>query len=138
MSEIHVSPVADVLLQTPLLRGPGAEPLQRQLLQRLRAAIWAGRLPAGCRLPGSRALAMDLAVSRNSVTAVYEQLGAEGYIEPSRQGTRVAALGRGNAPAQAGQAAGQALRCRHRAWSGGPWGRWPNGWPGCGPGRAPR
>ena len=106
MSELHVSPVADVLLQTPLLRGPGAEPLQRQLLQRLRAAIWAGRLPAGCRLPGSRALAVDLAVSRNSVTAVYEQLGAEGYIEPSRQGTRVAALGRGNVPAQAGQAAG--------------------------------
>ncbi len=101
MSEHHVSPVADVLLQTPLLRGPGAEPLQRQLLQRLRSAIWAGRLPAGCRLPGSRALAVDLAVSRNSVTAVYEQLGAEGYIEPSRQGTRVAALGRGNAPASA-------------------------------------
>eukprot|EP01034_Spumella_vulgaris_P043422 gene43422-53926_t len=76
MSELHVSPVADVLLQTPLLRGLGAEPLQRQLLQRLRSAIWAGRLPAGCRLPGSRALAVDLAVSRNSVTAVYEQLGA--------------------------------------------------------------
>ena len=106
MSELHVSPVADVLLQTPLLRGPGAEPLQRQLLQLLRSAIWAGRLPAGCRLPGSHALAVDLAVSRNSVTAVYEQLGAEGYIEPSRQGTRVAALGRAGGDA-AGTASGR-------------------------------
>ncbi|MFJ8443018.1 aminotransferase class I/II-fold pyridoxal phosphate-dependent enzyme [Kitasatospora griseola] len=53
-----------------------------------------GRLPAGSRLPGSRALAESVGVSRNTVTHVYEVLSTEGYIEPNRQGTRVAALAR--------------------------------------------
>jgi GntR family transcriptional regulator / MocR family aminotransferase len=58
----------------------------------LRDAIRAGRLPAGEKLPSTRALAKDLGVARGTVLAAYEQLAAEGYLT-SRQGapTRVAA-----------------------------------------------
>ncbi|MBN9117206.1 MAG: GntR family transcriptional regulator, partial [Pandoraea sp.] len=51
-----------------------------------------GRLPAGARLPASRTLAEDLAISRNTVSIVYDQLAAEGFIVPHRLGTRVAQL----------------------------------------------
>ncbi|GIM96389.1 PLP-dependent aminotransferase family protein [Paractinoplanes toevensis] len=46
----------------------------------LRAAIVDGRLPAGHRLPPTRALATDLGVSRGSAAAAYERLTAEGYL----------------------------------------------------------
>jgi GntR family transcriptional regulator/MocR family aminotransferase len=44
----------------------GAGPLQRQVEDQLRAAIRAGRLVEGERLPASRVLAADLGVSRGS------------------------------------------------------------------------
>jgi len=80
------------LLSSPLARGPGALPRQRQLIQRLKQAILAGRLPAGGRLPSSRALSEELEISRNTVLIAYEQLTAEGYVIADRQGTRVAPL----------------------------------------------
>jgi GntR family transcriptional regulator / MocR family aminotransferase len=46
----------------------------------LRAAIVDGRLPAGHRLPPTRALATDLGVARGSVATAYERLAAEGYL----------------------------------------------------------
>ncbi len=92
-------PVLDLLLETPLARDRAGVSLQRQLYQRIRSAILDGRLPSGCRLPGSRTLATELGISRNSVTAVYELLSAEGYIALSRQGTRVSTLDRPVAPA---------------------------------------
>jgi GntR family transcriptional regulator/MocR family aminotransferase len=55
--------------------------LQRQLYEELRAAILAGRLAPGARLPASRVLAGDLAVSRNTVAGAFDQLLAEGYVE---------------------------------------------------------
>ncbi|MBI5879933.1 MAG: PLP-dependent aminotransferase family protein [Chloroflexi bacterium] len=55
-------------------------PLYRQLYDQLRGAILAGRLRAGVRLPPSRALAAELAVSRNTVVNAFDQLAAEGYI----------------------------------------------------------
>jgi GntR family transcriptional regulator / MocR family aminotransferase len=42
-----------------------------------------GVLRAGSKLPSTRALASEHAVSRTTVLAVYEQLAAEGYIETS-------------------------------------------------------
>lgn len=80
------------LLEAPLSRDASAEPLQRQLHRRLRLAIMDGRLLPGSRLPGSRNLAEVLGISRNTVTAAYEQLAAEGFLQPDRQGTTVAAL----------------------------------------------
>jgi GntR family transcriptional regulator/MocR family aminotransferase len=67
-------------------------PLQRQLYDELRAAILAGRLAPGDRLPATRALAGDLGVSRNTVTGAFDQLLAEGYLEGKvGSGTYVAA-----------------------------------------------
>ncbi len=79
-------------LDAPLSRGRGAAPLQRQLHQRLRRAIRDGTLAPGCRLPGSRALAEALGISRNTVIAVYEHLAAEGCVHPGRRGTTVTSL----------------------------------------------
>ena len=58
-----------------------ATPLHRQLYDEIRAAVLGGRLSAGARLPSTRALASDLAVSRNTVAGAFDQLLAEGYIE---------------------------------------------------------
>lgn len=88
------SPANTALLSSPLTRGPGAPPRQRQLIQRLKQAILTGQLPAGGKLPSSRALSEDLGISRNTVLIAYEQLTAEGYVIADRQGTRVAALSR--------------------------------------------
>jgi GntR family transcriptional regulator / MocR family aminotransferase len=69
-----------VLLDLPL--DPALHmPLHRQLYDGLRAAILAGRLAAGARLPATRVLAAELGVSRNTVLDAYAQLLAEGYVE---------------------------------------------------------
>ncbi|WP_338028268.1 PLP-dependent aminotransferase family protein [Actinomadura graeca] len=57
------------------------EPMNAQLVAQLRAAMREGRLASGERLPGSRALAGLLGVSRTVVTEAYEQLYAEGWLE---------------------------------------------------------
>ena len=56
-------------------------PLHRQLYDQVREIILSGRLAPGARLPSSRALTRDLAVSRNTVVTAFEQLLSEGYIE---------------------------------------------------------
>ena len=60
--------------------------LYRQLYGQLRGAILDGRLPAGSRVPSSRAMATQLGVARNTVLAAVEQLAAEGFLE-ARQGS---------------------------------------------------
>jgi len=65
--------------------------LQRQVYDGLRTAILTGRLRPGLRLPSTRSLAEDLAVSRNTVAAAFGQLVAEGYAEARvGAGTKVA------------------------------------------------
>ena len=56
-------------------------PVYRQVYRRLRAAIVGGALPQGARLPSTRQLAAELALSRNTVEVAFEQLRAEGFIE---------------------------------------------------------
>ena len=66
-------------------------PLYRRVYDALRAKILSGELPAGTTLPGTRTLARDLGVSRIVALAAFEQLTAEGYIEPAvGSGSRVA------------------------------------------------
>jgi GntR family transcriptional regulator/MocR family aminotransferase len=66
-------------------------PLSGQIQDQLRQAIRHGRLTAGERLPSTRRLSEQLAVSRGTVVDVYEQLLAEGYVESAiGSGTRVA------------------------------------------------
>lgn len=55
------------------------ESLRRQL----REAIVGGRLAAGANLPSSRALAGQLGLARNTVTAAFDLLMAEGYVSIS-------------------------------------------------------
>ncbi|MBE9606368.1 PLP-dependent aminotransferase family protein [Acetobacteraceae bacterium H6797] len=55
--------------------------IYRQLYLALRGLMLDGTLPAGSRLPPSRALAAKLGIARSSVVGVYEQLLAEGYVE---------------------------------------------------------
>jgi GntR family transcriptional regulator / MocR family aminotransferase len=71
----------------------GSGPLYQQVYRALREAILSGRLRAGDRLPVSRLLARDLAVSRNIVLIAYEQLISEGYaVGRVGAGTFVAAM----------------------------------------------
>src|ERR1700736_1497515 len=58
-----------------------ATPMYRQLSEWFRRAILDHRLKPGQRLPSTRQLAKELAVSRIPVLAAYEQLLAEGYLE---------------------------------------------------------
>ncbi len=55
-------------------------PLHRQVYEALRRAILDGQLTSGERLPASRVLAHDLAMSRNTVVAAINQLSVEGYL----------------------------------------------------------
>jgi GntR family transcriptional regulator/MocR family aminotransferase len=66
-------------------------PLGQQVQEALRAAIRAGRLRSGERLPSTRQLADQLSLSRGLVVSAYEQLLAEGYVVSAvGSGTRVA------------------------------------------------
>ena len=62
-------------------------PLYQQIYEGLRQAIISGRLPRGQRLPSTRALAAELAVSRFPVITAFELLLEEGYVE-GRAGVR--------------------------------------------------
>ncbi|MFF0519552.1 PLP-dependent aminotransferase family protein [Actinomadura nitritigenes] len=87
-------------LHLPLDRGAGR--LAAQIAAGFRAAVRAGRLTAGTRLPSSRDLARDLEVSRGVVVAAYEQLTAEGFLIARRgDGTRIAPLARPDDPVPA-------------------------------------
>ena len=72
--------------------------------------ILAGTLPAGARLPPTRALAEELGVARQTVVLAYERLASEGYVRArTGSGTYVApdlpdaAPGPGRAAADRGQ-----------------------------------
>ena len=83
------SPGAEVLLE---LRPGDGGPLRTRVEEGLRDAVRHGRLPAGARLPSSRALAGDLGVSRRLVVDAYAQLLAEGWlVTRAGSGTFVAA-----------------------------------------------
>lgn len=83
------------------------------LEEALREAIRTGRLSAQTRLPSTRALAADLGLARGTVTDVYDQLAAEGWLVARQgSGTRVASVPtaaetvpRPDAPAEPGSGA---------------------------------
>jgi GntR family transcriptional regulator / MocR family aminotransferase len=56
-------------------------PLHRQVYAGLRDAILSGALTLGQQVPSSRALAIELGISRFPVLDAYAQLSAEGYFE---------------------------------------------------------
>jgi GntR family transcriptional regulator / MocR family aminotransferase len=70
--------------------------VKQRICEAIKGQIAAGLLGPGARLPSTRSLAAEWGVSRTTVTAAYEQLIAEGYLE-TRQGAR-ARVARGLSP----------------------------------------
>lgn len=116
----------------PHIRLDGSRDLTSQIYLSLREAIVHGRLRAGVPVPASRELARELDVSRGTVTAAYDRLTAEGFLEGRRgAGTFVSAAG-ASADAPAGRRRSTAMprrgsRHAHRGavmpspvWRGGP------------------
>jgi len=94
----------------PSSRHPGATGAGRRIYGLLRTQIANGTLPLGARAPSTRALAAELGVSRTTVTAVYEQLAAEGFLATAAgRAARVAST------LEAG--ASDAVRHGHRAFA---------------------
>jgi DNA-binding transcriptional regulator YhcF (GntR family) len=74
------------------IRRDASMPLSLQVARQLRAAIEAGHVSAGTRLPSTRSLARMLGVSRNTALAAYEELTAQGFVRSRRgAGTYVSA-----------------------------------------------
>lgn len=81
--------LTDLLAQE--LSRTSEEPLQRQIYRVVRRAVLDHTLAAGQKLPSSRALAQDLAISRITVSLAYDRLIAENYLNASSgSGTFVA------------------------------------------------
>jgi DNA-binding transcriptional MocR family regulator len=64
----------------------GSGPLYRQLADAFKAAVVSGDLLPGTKLPAERPLAEQLAVSRSTLLAAFEELKREGWLE-SRRGS---------------------------------------------------
>ncbi|WP_116995871.1 PLP-dependent aminotransferase family protein [Desertimonas flava] len=80
-------------MRIPLDRS-GVVPLWRQIERFIRAEIESGALPAGTRIPSSRALATALRVSRITVDNAYLSLATDGLVVASPgRGTFVASIG---------------------------------------------
>ena len=74
-----------------VLTRSSATSLHRQIYEAWRTGILSGRFRAGDRVPSTRALSATYAVARITVSAAYDQLLAEGYLETRRgAGTFVA------------------------------------------------
>jgi len=67
-------------LQSPTAGRADTTSVGRRLYEQLRRQMSDGTLCAGSQVPSTRALAAEFGVSRTTVTAVYEQLAAEGFI----------------------------------------------------------
>lgn len=71
--------------------GPADGYLNQRIYRQLREQISRGNWPPGTRLPGSRILAADLGVSRNTALLAIEQLVADGFADTrARAGVFVA------------------------------------------------
>ncbi|MCI8645447.1 MAG: PLP-dependent aminotransferase family protein [Firmicutes bacterium] len=57
-------------------------PLYEQIYSAIIAEILSGALAAGDPLPATRRLSRELSIGRNTVDKAYQQLAAEGYIQP--------------------------------------------------------
>lgn len=62
-------------------RGAGQLGLSRSLYDEIRARIADGTFASGAALPSTRALAAERGLSRTTVSAVYDQLAADGFID---------------------------------------------------------
>jgi GntR family transcriptional regulator/MocR family aminotransferase len=89
------NPAADLVATWPAAPGSGKAGWLRA---RLVDAIHDGSLPAHTRLPGARALAAAVGVSRGTVDTVYAQLADEGFLHQAPRRRSVVAERSGGAP----------------------------------------
>jgi GntR family transcriptional regulator / MocR family aminotransferase len=75
--EFSMSTWFDLPIDVP---AAGSNDLVREVHRQVRSAILDGRLPPNSRLPSTRDFAKRLAISRNSMLAVYDLLLGEGYL----------------------------------------------------------
>ncbi len=88
MTVVSIHKTADLLVRVDRRAGSA---LQQQIYSEIRRAVLDGVVAPGARLPSSRSLADDLAVSRTTTLLAFEQLMAEGYLVGRRgSGTFVA------------------------------------------------
>ncbi|MBY2919354.1 PLP-dependent aminotransferase family protein [Rhizobium leguminosarum] len=80
-----------------LVKGSRKSGATRRIYLSLRDQILSGVYDTGEKLPSSRALADELGVSRTTVTAAYDQLISEGYIQV-RQGAKPTVASEGRHP----------------------------------------
>ena len=78
--------VAEAIAPIIAVDRKAAHPLHKQIYDGFRLEIVRGNLRPGQRVPSSRTLAIELAISRIPVLNAYAQLLAEGYFE-SRKGS---------------------------------------------------
>lgn len=78
------------ILKRPVLTSD--QPVHEQVAAHLRGLIASGAIAKGARMPAQRSLAKDLRVSRNTVTAAYDRLCAEGLLE-TRKGAGTYVVG---------------------------------------------
>ncbi|MDM7255589.1 MAG: PLP-dependent aminotransferase family protein [Paracoccus sp. (in: a-proteobacteria)] len=85
MSQRHFAaneiPDAKIASESIYLQGDPSQTLQARLSAGVVRAILESRAAPGTRLPSTRALATQLGISRMTVTLVYQELDAQGYIE---------------------------------------------------------
>src|SRR3954468_16099143 len=97
------------------LQGDSEQPIFIRLARAISDDVRRGRLKPGDALPGSRSLARDLGVHRNTVLAAYAELAAEGWVTtaaaagtfvspalPDVEPKRVAGVARGEQPTRLG------------------------------------
>lgn len=82
MSTFDPNLISELIL--PSLRSDPQVSLQKRIYKAFQQAILSGALGAGHRLPATRQLALELGVSRITVTLAYDKLSAEGYIISER------------------------------------------------------
>ena len=78
--ECFMKSPAGLLLSAIELDRASAIPLYRQLYLQIRKQILGGRIQGGVRLPSTRTLSKELALSRITILNAFDQLIAEGFL----------------------------------------------------------
>lgn len=73
------------MMITISLNPDSKEPMYQQIYEYIKKEILSGRLSHPDKLPSARSLASFLQVSRSTVDTAYDQLTAEGYVEPKEK-----------------------------------------------------
>jgi len=80
-------------IELPLELAPSGAPLRHRVADALIELLRTGHLLPGDTLPATRALAAELAISRNAVMAAYDELAAAGFIHAAAGSSTIVSPG---------------------------------------------